>query len=264
MPNNLFAERLFILRKEYNLKREDVAKILNCSVSAVGNYENGNRTPDFDSLLILAKTFDTTTDYLLGLTDAITNNRNIQYICDYTGLSAEAVETLSAPQQLLKGKLKEDYNYLLSEDEINSCIKQINIMNNFLVRGGYGPSYHLEDLVSNLLRLENVLDDKIALLNRKIKALCSKSRDIINNELRYSNIEELEGDIEDRIALINFKLQEINKDFAKSYFTEKINEINCLQKQFDDLYQKYLNFDLPIGMPISRVGGKKNGNNSQA
>lgn len=94
MANNLFAERLTKLRNEEGLKREDVAKVLGCSVSAVGNYENGNRTPDFDRLIALADFFETTTDFLLGLTNTPSTDRDIAFISDYTGLSEEAVENL--------------------------------------------------------------------------------------------------------------------------------------------------------------------------
>ena len=94
MANNSFAERLTQLRNEKGLKREDVAKVLGCSVSAVGNYENGNRTPDFDSLIKLVDYFNTTIDYLLGKTDIQTDDRDLQFVCQYTGLSSDAVEKL--------------------------------------------------------------------------------------------------------------------------------------------------------------------------
>lgn len=91
MANNLFAQRLTQLRTEKGIKREDVAAVLNCSVSAVGNYENGNRAPDFDGLLKLADFFDTTTDYLLGRTSVKTSDKDLQFVCEYTGLSENAV-----------------------------------------------------------------------------------------------------------------------------------------------------------------------------
>lgn len=91
MANNSFAERLTQLRNEKGLKREDVAKVLGCSVSAVGNYENGNRTPDFDGLVALADFFETTTDYLLGRTSIKTSDKDLKFVCEYTGLSETAI-----------------------------------------------------------------------------------------------------------------------------------------------------------------------------
>lgn len=94
MPINSFAKRLTQLRIEKGLKREDVAKKLNCSVSAVGNYENGNRTPDFDGLIMLADLFDTTTDYLLGKSNVKTLDTGLIAAHEYTGISPVALARL--------------------------------------------------------------------------------------------------------------------------------------------------------------------------
>lgn len=118
MNNNTFAKRLYDLRIEKGLKREDIAKVLNCSVSAVGNYEKGNRTPDFDSLIVLAKFFNTSTDYLLGSSDVYTNDKDIQFICEYIGLSENNVI-------LLNSLMSKDY-----ESDLNK--HYLNIINYFL------------------------------------------------------------------------------------------------------------------------------------
>lgn len=100
MANNTFSKRLMDLRTQKGIKREDIAKLLNCSVSAISNYENGNRTPDFDSLILLADYFDTTTDYLLGRTDIESSDISIQKICDFVHLSEEAVYILNLGKNL--------------------------------------------------------------------------------------------------------------------------------------------------------------------
>lgn len=91
MENNTFSKRLAKLRIAKGAKREEIAKLLNCSVSAISNYENGNRTPDFDSLILLADYFDTTTDYLLGRTEIKSNDKDLQFVCEYTGLSEDTI-----------------------------------------------------------------------------------------------------------------------------------------------------------------------------
>lgn len=99
MARNLFAERLTQLRIDGGLKREDVAKVLNCSVSAIGNYENGNRTPDFDGLIVLAEFFETTTDYLLGKSDVRTFDTGLVAANEYTGISPTALVRLKVLQK---------------------------------------------------------------------------------------------------------------------------------------------------------------------
>ena len=93
--NKTVAARLAAARKENNYTQEEIADLLKCSRATITNYENGRRSPDYESLVILAKKYNVTTDYLLGVTGAETTDKDIRYICDYTGLSEKAVEKLN-------------------------------------------------------------------------------------------------------------------------------------------------------------------------
>jgi len=68
MVNN----RLRDLRTDKDLKQKDVADYLNCSQVAYSHYELGRRDIPTEVLVALAKFYNTTTDYILGLTDDIT------------------------------------------------------------------------------------------------------------------------------------------------------------------------------------------------
>ncbi|MDE6613375.1 MAG: helix-turn-helix domain-containing protein, partial [Clostridia bacterium] len=57
------------LRLEKELSQRGLAKLLNLSSSAIVQWESENRTPNAEAVVIIAKFFDVTTDYLLGLTD---------------------------------------------------------------------------------------------------------------------------------------------------------------------------------------------------
>lgn len=61
--------RLKDIREDKDIKQEDVAKYLNCSQVCYSRYENGKRNFPLKTLCMLAQYFDTTTDYILGLTD---------------------------------------------------------------------------------------------------------------------------------------------------------------------------------------------------
>ena len=65
----IFAERLKDLRLEKGLTQRGLAKLLNISYSAIRQWENQERVPNAEAVVILAKFFSVTTDYLLGLTD---------------------------------------------------------------------------------------------------------------------------------------------------------------------------------------------------
>ena len=66
-------ERLRFLRKLSGKTLKEVALHFNVSESTISNYENGKRDPDLDTLIEFARFYETTTDYLLGLTDDIDN-----------------------------------------------------------------------------------------------------------------------------------------------------------------------------------------------
>lgn len=57
------------LREDADLSQADVAKILNCTQVAYSYYEIGKRDIPTDYLIILAKFYKCSTDYLLGLTN---------------------------------------------------------------------------------------------------------------------------------------------------------------------------------------------------
>lgn len=54
------------LRKKKGVTQKDLSDYLGISRQAYANYENGNRSPDFDTLKMLSAYFSVTTDFLLG------------------------------------------------------------------------------------------------------------------------------------------------------------------------------------------------------
>lgn len=65
----MLIKRLKELREDNDLKQEDIAKILNCKQQAYSNYEIGKRDLPYEMLMRLADYYETSTDYILGLTD---------------------------------------------------------------------------------------------------------------------------------------------------------------------------------------------------
>ena len=55
------------LRLEKKLTQEDLAKVLNLSVSTISMYETGAREPDISTIKNMAEYFNVTSDYILGL-----------------------------------------------------------------------------------------------------------------------------------------------------------------------------------------------------
>lgn len=65
-------ERIRDLREDHDLRQQDLADYLQCSQVCYSRYESGNRDIPTAVLIKLADYYQTSTDYLLGLTSEIT------------------------------------------------------------------------------------------------------------------------------------------------------------------------------------------------
>lgn len=65
----IFAERVQQLRVERGLKQKELGEEIGLSQKAISTIESGTRSTTIEKLIILAKFFDVSTDYLLGLKD---------------------------------------------------------------------------------------------------------------------------------------------------------------------------------------------------
>lgn len=61
--------RIRDLREDHDLLQKDIAAYLQCTQVCYSNYETGKRDIPTDVLKALALYYDTSIDYLLGLTD---------------------------------------------------------------------------------------------------------------------------------------------------------------------------------------------------
>ena len=65
----LLGERLKELREEHKWTQKEVAQLLGLHSVTYLHYEKAQREPPLSVLAAMAKLFEVTTDYLLGLTD---------------------------------------------------------------------------------------------------------------------------------------------------------------------------------------------------
>ena len=65
----MYLKRIRDLREDKDLYQKDLAKVLNVSQAQYSRIENGENEITLDSLIRLAKFYNTSTDYILGLTD---------------------------------------------------------------------------------------------------------------------------------------------------------------------------------------------------
>ena len=122
----MVGERLKQLRIKNGLKQQELADMFGLSSGTISFYESEQRKPDIDFIVAIAKYFDVSTDYLLGLTNAI-DKENID-ISKVTGLNDFSLTIL---EQSLK--------------ETNNAAAEVI---DTVIRGG------------DFLRLVNLINDK--------------------------------------------------------------------------------------------------------
>ncbi len=67
----MLGQRIAEIRNAFGWSQVDLAKRLGVAKQTVSNWENDNIQPSIEMLVRVAKTFGVTTDFLLGLDNAI-------------------------------------------------------------------------------------------------------------------------------------------------------------------------------------------------
>ncbi|OCL26285.1 transcriptional regulator [Orenia metallireducens] len=65
----MFKKRIRQLRKEFKLTQQELADKIGVNRATIAGYETKGMEPGYDTLSELARIFNVSTDYLLGLTD---------------------------------------------------------------------------------------------------------------------------------------------------------------------------------------------------
>ena len=90
------GQRIEYLRKKRGLTQKELADLIHIQRNKLSYYETDERTPTVSDLIELSKALNTTIDYLVGHTNTSSTDKNIRFICDYTGLTDKVVKMLHA------------------------------------------------------------------------------------------------------------------------------------------------------------------------
>lgn len=82
------------LRLRENMTQVELAEKLNCNRQKIADWERGKTTPAADDIILLAKIFNVSADYLLGLTDTPTIDKDLRFISDYTQLDYSVITAI--------------------------------------------------------------------------------------------------------------------------------------------------------------------------
>lgn len=242
--NEILAERLAAARKESGYTQDEIADFLKCSRVTVTNYENGRRSPDYDNLVLLAEKYNVTTDYLLGVTTAETTDKDLRYVCDYTGLTDKAVNTLHSIVLQSKGKLHSEKRKRDIEKLIEYVTNPLEELTQEDFKSKCGLFYFVEGdfLFSMNMELNETVSSTIADMFKN-KFYSDKSNSFNSQQLdkwrkELFNSEEIED-----FKRILFNSKKIHKLEKNMFFSvEEMEEIENIFDKFKISSNKFAKF----------------------
>jgi len=122
MDNNLskiIGQRINELLASNNVKQKELAKVLCVPDNTISYFCSGKRIPNTEQIRNIAKFFNVSADFLLGLSDFKTNDKDIQFIGNYTGLSEKNIYSLNELNNKIINKKEK---YLLERDTLNAFL----------------------------------------------------------------------------------------------------------------------------------------------
>lgn len=235
--NETFADRLTKLRENTGKKRQEVADELEISRASLEYYEKGKRKPDIEVLAKIAEYYRVSTDYLLGLSIASTTDKDVQFICDYTGLSEEVIEKLheiklcAIQGYIRKTPINKDLienNPELVEGAKKAETLRLEIISKFISNGN---NPNILNIINSLMQY---FDDYYADLT-VYKSVKEKAKSI--EDFKEKNLLELykeAADFEERDNLREFRVYRMGKDFESvldCFVKDKENEIKKIKDE---------------------------------
>lgn len=116
---NIIGKRITAALAIKGVMQKQLAKHMRVKDNVVSYWCSGSRTPNAKQIAEIAKYLGVSTDYLLGVSIAPTTDKELRYICDYTGLSDRVVRLLHASRGSYIVELLNYFIEYTHEDDID-------------------------------------------------------------------------------------------------------------------------------------------------
>lgn len=198
------GNKIKTLREKKGLTQLELSKDLNVVRQTVAQWENQERDLKTGAIISLAKYFNVSADYLLGLTENTSTNISEIGISNKTGFSTSTVENILDLPIKLKIILDKIINELLKSDLLEKFeeLKENNIklINLYQTDSIYNKLVEDEELTYNTIDNADELNGKFIFKDEYSKLLLFEIKyilfDIIRNLSDYNKMIELKKDSE--------------------------------------------------------------------
>lgn len=117
--NKYVGKRIQEIRIEKGLKQDYLAKKLDINRPNISKYETGETAIPLDILKKISKILNTSTDYLLGITNCKTPKTDYRALCDAIGIDDTTAEILEEINFLYDGQyLIPTLNFLIKQEKL--------------------------------------------------------------------------------------------------------------------------------------------------
>ena len=167
------GKRLNEVLAQKNIMQKELAKHIGVTDNTVSYYLSGERCPDIEKLIEIAKFLNVSTDYLLGASNVKTTNTELKSICEYTGLSEAAVNRLHWITNHINGKeITEIISSLIVPDGNARFMNDLTFISGALYCYGKGYTELIEKMRSVYSSLNDLPIEKV----REISVSFEKER----------------------------------------------------------------------------------------
>ena len=234
--NAVFAVKIRKLFEENGKTHNSLAEFIeqrtgeSVTRQAVGQWCNGNTCPNLRIVPIIAEFFGVSTDYLLTDTEIKTADIERKAVCEYTGLSERALESLELAKTIGADCLSSTINFVL-EDIHDELLETIEFTENLQLVDEHESPVELKNGSHLLINLMYYLSTQsnVKAGSTRDQIMVSKSGKLIDvnlNPFEYEN-----ATIEDIITV---------KTVFKSEIVDKIlfDDVCSSVKQAKKIYKK--------------------------
>ena len=103
----LIGKRIRDMRIEKGLSQQELGDIIGVTKVSICGYENGTRTPSLETFALLADTFGTTADYLLGREVPVVFEDTKEYVGSISSDDIELIQEIRHYPSLYDSMLKD-------------------------------------------------------------------------------------------------------------------------------------------------------------